>query len=109
MALTSISTSTSTPKQIATSNFSAASGTILYTVPVGKTCVGTLFGTNNQNTPAQAGVTINGTQVVLTVGMNTSAGMVTACGPIPVTLIAGTSLSAVGSNGNFVSFIGVEQ
>lgn len=109
MALTPISTSTSTPKQIATSNFTAASGTILYTVPVGKTCVGVLFGSTNQNTPAQAGITINGSQVVITVGIQpTSTGGVSN-GPIPVTLIAGTSLSAVGTNGNFVSFIGVEQ
>jgi hypothetical protein len=109
MALTPITISNSTPKQIATSNFSTTSGTILYTVPAGKTCVGVLFGATNQNTQAQAGITINGTQVVITLGVQpTSTGGV-SCGPIPVTLIAGTSLSAVGSTGTYVSFIGVEE
>ena len=109
MALTPITTSTITPRQIATSNFSTTAGTLLYTVPAGKTCVGSLFGGSNQNQPAQAGITINGTQVTITVGIQPVSTTGVSFGPIPVTLVAGTSLSAVGANGSYVSFIGVEQ
>jgi hypothetical protein len=108
MALTSINTTALVPKQIATSNFSTTSGTILYTVPSGKTCVGSLFGATNQNTQAQAGITISNVQTVITLGVQptSTAGVGFV---VPVTLIAGTSLSAVGSNGSYVSFIGVES
>lgn len=72
-------------KQIVLS-FNASSGTVLYTVPAGKTCVGVIFG---------GGATVNN------ISMASSP-------PAPVTLIAGTVLAAYGSSSTGY-FIGVEQ
>lgn len=75
------------PKQIVLS-FIGAAGAVLYTVPAGKTCRGTLFG---------------GSGVI---GAATVA--VGASGAVPLELIGGTVLKAFGTSA-YGYFVGVEQ
>lgn len=75
------------PKQIVLS-FNGTSGTVLYTVPSGKTCKGTLFG---------GSAIVGGATVAIASG-----------GAAPIELIAGTILKAYGTT-NYGYFVGVEQ
>lgn len=90
-------TETAVPKQVVL-DFKGTSDTVIYTVPVGKTCTGTFFGDPNQN----------GFVKVNDIALTVSRTSVAAASVVPVKLIAGTVLKAQGTNGNSY-FIGVEE
>ena len=77
--------------------FTGTSGTILYTVPAGKTCTGHFIG----RISSTGTVNINGVVYFLSSGSVTSV-------VLPVVLVAGTVLRARGTDGN-ATFIWVEE
>jgi hypothetical protein len=79
-------------------DFSATNGTILYTVPVNKTCTGTFIGRPSEN----GSVSINDRTFWMTKSGTAATGV------LPVVLVAGTVLKAKGSEG-YCTFIGVEE
>lgn len=95
MALISLPLTTPTPKTVAFQGGSTA-GQVLYTVPTGKTWVGTITCTS---TPANFG--INGVSIYLTVGGSGNSPM------FPVTLTSGTVVTWLGNSNIFAT--GVES
>jgi hypothetical protein len=125
MALTP--TSTLTFKQIIigattgpSTGFGASDGTLLYTVPLGKTCTGQLVGIPlNSLDSGRVTVKITSAGVTTTIVLATkvSSQVAVTTGPMQITLQGGSSLVATGNNtgssgadsGVGASFIGSES
>ena len=125
---TSKSTATASPRTIiigslgqgGTNGFGAADGQILYTVPPGKTCIGTLSGLppssyDSGHLAVKISVGDN-IYIFVTLATKVSSQQAATVGPIPITLTEGSSLIATGNTnsaggylGTGAQFIGVES
>ena len=125
MALTPITTST--PKQVIigattspSTGFGANDGSVLYTVPAGKTCTGILVGiplSSLESGRVIVKISSSGLTSTIVLATKVSSQQAQTVGPMQITLQGGSSLIATGNStgtagadsGVGASFIGVES